>query len=220
MAIICHFSGWTLFKAACDETAQTTALVIIAEVVANYGLPSVMVSDKAPGYKSLLFSTINKILGVRHRFTATQSKRSNGAAERNICALNNGLRIFSTDEIDDTQIELILPIIQISLRASVNPKTGLSPFDVLYARKMPLPNFISTENSVPNFCSTNSHNYVKWLRTALNLINDGIRRNKIKSKLAMKENYDRRYRTKEADYRVGDIVLLRDNQTELNSNSC
>jgi len=218
LAIICHFSNWTIYKAVCDETAQTTATVIIEEVVANYGLPAVIISDKAPGYTSLLFSTINKILGVKHRFTATQSKRSNGAAERSIRALNNGLRIFSTDGIDDTQIELILPAIQISLRASVNPETGLSPFEILYARKMPLPSYVSTEDSVSNFCSTNSRNYVKWLRTALNSINDGIRRNKIDSKLTMKENYDRRYKTKEADYRVGDTVLLRDNRTETNSN--
>jgi len=178
----------------------------------------VIISDKAPGYTSLLFSTINKILGVKHRFTATQSKRSNGAAKRCIRALNNGLRIYSTDEIDDTQIKLILPIIQISLRASVNPKTSLSPFEILYARKMPLPSFISTEDSVPNFYSTNSRNYVKWLRTTLNSINDGIRRNKIESKLIMKENYDRKYKTKEADYRVGDMVLLQDNRIETNSN--
>jgi len=208
LAIICNFSNWTIYKAVCDETAQTTATVIIEEVVANYGLPSVVISDIAPGYTSLLFSTINKILGVKHRFTATQSKRSDGAAERSIRSLNNGLRIFSTDEIDDSQIELILPIIQISLRASVNPETGLSPFEILYARKMPLPSSISTEDSVQNFCSTNSRNYVKWLRTALNSINDGIRRNKIESKLAMKKNYDRRYKTKEADYRVNDTVLL------------
>jgi len=102
LATICHFSKWTIYKAVCDETAQTTATVIIEEVVANYGFPSVIISDKAPGYTRLLFATTNKILGVKHRFTATQSKRSNGAAERSIRALNNGLRIYSTDEIDDT----------------------------------------------------------------------------------------------------------------------
>jgi len=64
---------------------------------------------------------------------------------------------------------------------------------------MSLPNSISTEDTVTTCCSTNSRNYVKWLRTALNLINDGIRRNKIESKLAMKEDYNRRYRSKEAD---------------------
>jgi len=83
---------------------------------------------------------------------------------------------------------------------------------------MPLPSYISTEDSVLNFCSTNSRNYVKWLRTALNSIKDGIRRNKIESKLMMKENYDRWYKTKEANYRVGDTVLLQDNRIETNSN--
>jgi len=188
LAIICHFSNWTIYKAVWDETAQTTATVVIQEVVVNYGLPSVIISDKALGYTSLLFFTINQILGVKHRFTATQSKQSNCAAERSIRALNNGLRIFTTDEIDDTQIELISPLIQISLRASVNPETGLSPFEILYARKMLLPSSISTEDSIPNLCSTNSRNYVKWLKTALNSIDDGIRRNKIESKLTIKKN--------------------------------
>jgi len=64
LAIICYFSNWAIYKALCDETAQTTATVIIEEVVANYGLPSVIISDKAPGYTSLLFFTINKILAV------------------------------------------------------------------------------------------------------------------------------------------------------------
>ena len=34
----------------------------------------------------------------------------------------------------------------------------------------------------------------------------------------MKENYDRWYKTKEANYRVGDTVLLQDNRIETNSN--
>jgi len=217
LAIICHSSSWTIYKAVCDETAQTTATVIVEKVIANYGFPSVIISDKAPGYTSFLFSIIKKILGVKHRFTATQSKRSNGADERSIRALNKGLRIFSTDGIDDTQIELILPAIQIFLRASVNLETGLSPFEILYAKKMPLPSYVSTEDSASNFCSTNSRNYVKWLKTAMNSINDGIRRNKIESKLTMKKNYDRRYKTKDVDYRVGDTVLLRDNRIKNNS---
>jgi len=61
LAIICHFSNWTIYRAVCDETAQTTATVIIEKVTANYGLSSVIISDKAPGYTSLLFSTINRI---------------------------------------------------------------------------------------------------------------------------------------------------------------
>ena len=139
LAIICHFSGWVIFKAVKDETAITTATVLIEQVISNCGVPSVIISDRAPGYTSVLFSTINKILGIKHRFTATQSKRSNGAAERCIRSLNNGLSVYSTEEIDDTRLEVILPIIEISMRAAVNRDTGLSPYEILYARKMPLP---------------------------------------------------------------------------------
>jgi len=49
--------------------------------------------------------------------------------ERCIRSLNNGLRVFSTEDINDTQLEVILPLIQTFIRASVNPDTRLSPFE-------------------------------------------------------------------------------------------
>jgi len=148
-----------------DETAITTATVLIKQVISNYGVLSVIISD--PGYISVLFSTINKILDIKHCFTATQSKRSNGAAERCIRSLNNGLRVYITEEIDDTRLEVILPIIEISMRATVNRDTGLSPYEILYARKMPLPTSLSTTEVNPNFYSTDNRNYVRWLENAL-----------------------------------------------------
>ena len=217
LAIICHFSGWVIFKPVKDETAITTATVLIEQVISNYGVPSVIISDRAPGYTSILFSTINKILGIKHRFTATQSKRSNGAAERFIHSLNNGLRVYSTNEIDDTRLEVILPIIEISMRAAVNRDTGLSPYEILYARKMPLPSSLSTAEVTPNFYSADSRNYVRWLKNAITLINDGVRHSKAEHKQLMKENYDKKYKTKKVDYSVGDFVLLRDNRIEINS---
>jgi len=126
--------------------------------------------------------------------------------------------VYSTEEIDDTRLEVILPIIEISMRAAVNRDTGLSPYEILYARKMPLPTSLSTTEVTPNFYSVDSRNYVKWLKNAITLINDGVRRSKAEHKQLMKENYDKKYKTKEADYSVGDFVLLRDNKIEINSN--
>ena len=125
--------------------------------------------------------------------------------------------MYSTDEIDDTRLEVILPIIEISMRAAVNRDTGLSPYEILYARKMPLPSSISAGEITPNFYSADSRNYVRWLKNAITLINDGVRRSKAEHNQLMKENYDKKHKTKKADYSAGDFVLLRDNRIKANS---
>jgi len=50
LAIGCHLSGWCIFKAVPGKSAQTTATVVIEEIISNYGTPSVVLSDKATGY--------------------------------------------------------------------------------------------------------------------------------------------------------------------------
>jgi len=82
---------------------------------------------------------------------------------------------------------------------------------------MPLPSSISVGKITPNFYSANSRNYVKRLKNAITLINDGVRRSKGEHKQLMKENYDKKYKAKKADYSVGHYVLLRDNRIESNS---
>jgi len=218
LAIVCHFSGWPIFKAVPDESSYTTAKVIVEEVISNFGVPSIFLSDRAPGYTSKLFETINQILCVRHRFTASQSKRSNAKAERAIRSLNEGLKIFGGEGLDDLKIEVILPLIQIAMRSAVNPSTNLSAYEVLFVRKMPLPTSFKMDQPVPDFCNPDSGVYVKWLRNALNSINEGVRLNQVENKLKAKETYDKKYKVKIPDYSVGQTVLLKDNRIEANSN--
>jgi len=181
-------------------------------------VPSVFLSNRAPGYTSKLFATINQILGVRHRFTASQSKRSNAKAERAIRSLNKGLKIFGGEGKDDLKIEAILPLIQIAMRAAVNPSTNLSAYEIIFGRKTSLPTSFKMDQPIPDFCNPDSGVYVKWLRNALKSINEGVRLNQVENKLKAKKTYDRKYKVKTPDYCVGQTVLLKDNRIEANSN--
>ena len=55
------------------------------------------------------------------------------------------------------------------------------------------------------------------MKNAITLTDDGVRRSKAEHKQLIKENYDKNYKTKKADYSVGDFVLRRDNKIEMNS---
>ena len=109
-AFICYFSGFVTYVAVPDETAYTTANVFVREIIARTGPPDLISSDKGQGYMSKFFAIIANMLGIRHRTSAARASRRNGYAEQCIKRLNAGLRLHSTDAIDDTKIELILPL--------------------------------------------------------------------------------------------------------------
>ena len=165
LTFICHFSNYVIFAPVPDETAYTTALFFVKEVIARHGRPEILLSDKGSGFMSVFFQTISKLLGVRHRTSAVHSSKTNGLAENAIKRLNQLIMVYSNDEIDDRQIELILPIIKLSLRATPITNLGVSPYDILHWVPMITP--VPCEHNIPVFYSSDAQSYAKWLKTAV-----------------------------------------------------
>ena len=67
------------------------------------------------------------------------SSRTNGYAEQAIKRLNQGVIRYSTPEIDDRDIELLLPLIQMGILATTNELTKIYPYEILHGFPMPLP---------------------------------------------------------------------------------
>ena len=216
LAFVDHFSGWVTYRTVESESAYTTAKIFVKDIVANWGTPEIILTDKAPGYMSVLFHTVSKMLGVRHRSSAALAKRTNGLAELAIRKLNAGLRLYSTDEIDDTWVELLLPLVEMSICATANAESKVSPFSICHGFEMRIPT--PTDVEVPSFCSTDSEHYAQWLKNSIKLLHEAVRMNKIESKQEMKNYYDKRNRVKEPHYSVGDLVLVKDTRTGRNSN--
>jgi len=212
LAFICHFSGYVTYVAVPDETAYTTARVFVREIVARTGPPELILSDKGQGYMSKYFATVAKMLGIRHRTSAAKASRTNGYAEQCIKRLNAGLRLYSTEEVDDTKIELILPIIEYSLRASAASNMKVSPFEICHGFPMPIPT--SIDLTIPSFCSTDAESYAKWLKNSIKLLHEAVRLNRVESKEEMKATYDSRHKVKAPQYRVGDLVLIKDTRVK------
>jgi len=114
------------------------ARVFIKEVIARHGLRQLLLSDKASGYMSQFFATITQILGIRHRTSAAQCSRSNGLAEQAVKRLNEGLKRYANDDVDDRRIEIILPLIEFGLRATAPINRKISPFEICHGFSMPI----------------------------------------------------------------------------------
>jgi len=208
LVFICHFSSYVIFTAVPDESAYTTARVFIKEVIARHGLCNLILTDKASGFMSQFFATITQILGIRHRTSAAQCSRSNGLAEQAVKRLNEGLKRYANDDVDDRRIEIILPLIEFGLRATAPINRKISPFEICHGFSMPIAT--PFEYNLPQFFSTDAETYVAWLRNSLRLLHSAVRQNRLESKEEMKRTYDKRHQVTSPPYCIGDSVLLQD----------
>jgi len=188
LVFVDHFLGWVTYRAVESESAYTTAKVFVEDIVANWETPEIILTDKAPGYMSVLFHTVSKMLGVRYRSSAALAKRTNGLADMAIRKLNAGLRLYSTDENDDTRVELLLPLVEISIRATANAESKVSLFSICHSFEMRIPT--PTDVKVPSFCSMDGERYAQCLKNSIKLLHEAVKMNKIESKQKIKNYYD------------------------------
>jgi len=60
------------------------------------------------------------------------SPKSKGRAEEIVKRLSERLKRFATPEIDDRNIEDILPLIELSLRTTCSKNTQITPFEIVH----------------------------------------------------------------------------------------
>ena len=71
-----HFTKWVEIFAVLDQTAVTTANVILNKVIARYGSPLSMHSDIGSNYESQIFKELFKLKEIRKtRTSVKKSKR-------------------------------------------------------------------------------------------------------------------------------------------------
>jgi len=217
LAFVDHFSGWVRYVPCQDETAFTTAKIFVSGIIARFGRVDYILTDRAAGYMSKFFGTVSRILGVRYKTSAASAKRTNGLAERMIKSLNQGLKIYSNPDCDDRHLEFQIPLIEMSLNASIKTDTFCSPFFIFHGHSMPLP--IKTDVTVPdNFYSREAKQYVNWLKELIKTVHDMVRINRIQAKQAMKQAYDKKHDVKEPHFKIGDLVLLKNTHITAGSN--
>jgi len=97
VAILCcidQFSLWRVIKCVQDVSAATTARVFFEHVIAVWGVPRFLMTDKAGSFMGGLFAELAKLLQIKHRSSAATMSRSNGLEERMIQRVNRMIRIL------------------------------------------------------------------------------------------------------------------------------
>ena len=77
-----YFSNWVEVLPIPDQTAETTAEVILNEVIGRYGCPLDIHSDQGPNYRSELFTELCRLLEIRKTRSSARNPKCNGKVER------------------------------------------------------------------------------------------------------------------------------------------
>lgn len=187
-------------------SAETTAKTFFESVVVNFGVPKCIVTDRGASFCSRFFGTLAKLLGVKHRISSAKSPRTNGLAEQLVQRISFLLRTYASD---DQSIDTALPLCELCIRCTNHTKMKISPYEVVFGRKMPLGLPLDLSNNSPKLPGDQLA-YFKWLQHRLENVREGVAENLKDTRQDMKESYDRRHKVEEETWEVGQKVLLLD----------
>jgi len=111
-------------------SAEHLAYWFLRVVVANYGMPAGIMSDRDRLITSKFWQSFTKQLGTKSKLSTAYHPETDGQTERTIQTLKQYLR-FYLNYRQDNWVEL-LPMAQFAINSAENETTGMTPFYAMY----------------------------------------------------------------------------------------
>jgi hypothetical protein len=126
------YSGFIVLRPLGDKTMETVAKELWS-IFSIIGIPRILQSDNGTEFKNEVLSTLNKLIGVPHRFISEYNPRADGKVERcvktvkqTVTKLLNGATVYWPYH---------LPFVQYSYNDKIQSLTGSTPFSLMYGRR-------------------------------------------------------------------------------------
>ncbi|XP_063856508.1 uncharacterized protein LOC135098191 [Scylla paramamosain] len=170
----------------------------------TFGIPQTIQSDRGTNFTSVLFTEVSKELGIAQTLSSAYHPQSQGALERFHQTLKGLLRKFCHEQ--ESEWDDALPYMLFAIREAPNESTGVSPFELLFVRKVrgPLRNIKDKllDSTTHKLVSVTKYlNNLKATLTKVRTFADNLH----KSQNTMKKHFDQKARVRVFDR--GDQVL-------------
>ena len=180
------------------DTAEAAQL-LQSHVFSKHGVPTRIISDRDPRFKSNFWKGMSELLSVKLNISSTDHPQTDGQSEITIRTLSNMLR-KSIQTAPESWHEL-LPVLEFEYNCAKHSSTGLSPFEVDIGRIPSSP--VSRQLASCNVQSQPAFDLLERIANYRSVARDNIARLQAKQKY-----YADRKRT-DVKYQVDDLVLLR-----------
>jgi hypothetical protein len=129
----CALTGWVEVFALSDKEALTVAELLVDEIFCRHGAPEELISDRGTEFRNHVMAEISRVLRIRKIHTTAYNPRSDGLVENHMGILKDQIKIFVNKEQDnwDDKLAYFAHV----HRTTVNPRTGMTPYFMLYGRE-------------------------------------------------------------------------------------
>ena len=184
------FSRWTEACPLQDKTALSVADAFFQHVVCRFGMPSVIHSDQGREFENKVMQELCLLCGAHKTRTTPYHPESDGLVERFNRTLLMMLAMFSGENKDDW--DDLLPAVMMAYRSSVHESAGFSPYRLRFGEECTLPMDVGLPRWDPEPPDAVSSPYAVWVRDALEVAFDQVRRHSGKAVQRQKKLYDQR----------------------------
>ncbi|TYJ98018.1 reverse transcriptase [Cucumis melo var. makuwa] len=114
------------------STLDQLARLYVDKIVSQYGVPVSIVSNRDPRFTSKFWSSLQKAMGTKLKFSTSFHPKTDGQSERTIQTLEDMLRacVLQLKGSWDTH----LPLMEFAYNNSYQSSIGMAPYEALYGR--------------------------------------------------------------------------------------
>ena len=147
-----------------NHKASTVSRCLYESVVAYFGTPRSILSDRGTEFTSVIWESLTQMLGAKIKLTAPYYPQGNSVIERSHRTLNNMLRTMLLEKRQGEWSSL-LPSVMLYMNSMIQERTGVSASEILFGRSPNLPSDISF--TPVTSLSDDREGYVKQLKRDL-----------------------------------------------------
>ncbi|KAG1103030.1 hypothetical protein G6F42_017276 [Rhizopus arrhizus] len=196
----CLFSRYVIVTPV-PENNDTNVIYTLKKIMAEHGVPRVIMSDNGQPYSSHLLKRLAEHLKIKQKYVPAYHPQSNGLVERFMETLRNMIVAFMDLNQNQFTWDEHLSEFQLAYNSSIHEATKFSPFSVVHGREARLlasPDFGARHVPVPDYLTSTQAS----LSRALQLVN--LENTQTQAKNAIQYNTHR----KPPAFQVDDLVLV------------
>lgn len=207
LTIVDAFSKWLIGVPMVDQTAQTVSNGFVDFMISKFGCPRVLVTDNGKQLTGKIFEDLSKIYEYRHNRTTTYHPQSNGAVERLNKVIADMLSAYVNSKGDDWDAHLQL--VTFAYNCSTHASSNYSPYIVVFGRDPIVPVDLRWWSEYEYEREVSMSEYLKQKIDDISHIWEMVRFNLEKAQNNQKYFADRGRKTKEHEFNLYDLVLLK-----------